>query len=124
MAKIRSHEAWQALFAEYEAGQESAHDFCVRHGLRLQYFYRRSLELRGHSASRRGRGGQPAAPPAAFVPVTVTPRGAPAPIGRAPTNRGLSTADTVTLTIGQVSMTLSSSVPPAWVAALLTALET
>ena len=116
MVKIRSHEAWQALFAEYEAGQESAHDFCVRHGLRLQYFYQRSLELRGHSASRRGRGGQPAAPPAAFVPVTVTPRGVPAPIDRA--------ADTVTLTIGQVSMTLSSSVPPAWVAALLTALET
>ena len=115
MAKIRSHEAWQALFAEYEAGQESAHDFCVRHGLRLVYFYRRSLELRGHSASRRGRGGQPAAPPAAFVPVTVTPRGVPAPIDRA--------ADTVTLTIGQVSMTLSSSVPPAWVAALLTALK-
>ena len=123
MAKIRSHEAWQALFAEYEAGQESARDFCVRHGLRLQYFYRRSLELCGHSASRRGRDGQSAAP-AAFVPVTVTPRGVPAPIGRAPTNRGLSTADTVTLTIGQVSMTLSSSVPPAWVAALLTALET
>ena len=109
MAKIRSHEAWQALFAEYEAGQESAHDFCVRHGLRLQYFYRRSLELRGHSASRRGREGKPAAPPAAFVPVAVTPRAVPA---------------AVTLTIGKVSVALSSSVPPAWVAALLTALKT
>ena len=108
MAKIRSNEAWQELFAEYEAGQESARDFCARHGLRLVYFYRRSLELRGHSASRRGRGGQPAAPPAAFVPVTVTPRDVPAPI---------------TLTIGRASIALSPSVPPAWVAALLTALE-
>ena len=68
MAKIRSNEAWQELFAEYEAGQESARDFCARHGLRLVYFYRRSLELRGCSASRRGREGKPGAPPAAFVP--------------------------------------------------------
>ena len=108
MAKIRSHEAWQALFAEYEAGQESARDFCVRHGLRLQYFYRRSLELCGHSASRRRRDPKPIPSAAAFVPVTVTPRAVPAPI---------------TLTIGRASIALSPSVPPAWVAALLTALE-
>ena len=108
MAKTRSNEAWQQLFAEYEAGQESARDFCVRHGLRLVYFYRRSLELRGRSASRRGRGGKPVAPPAAFVPVAVTPRAVPAPI---------------TLTIGRASMALSSSVPPAWVATLLAALK-
>ena len=108
MAKIRSNEAWQELFAEYEAGQERARDFCARHGLRLVYFYRRSLELRGRSASRRGREGKPGAPPAAFVPVTVTPQGPQAPI---------------TLTIGRASMALSSSVPPAWVAALLAALE-
>ena len=115
MAKIRSHEAWQALFAEYEAGQESARDFCVRHGLRLPYFYRRSLELCGHSASRRRRDPKPIPSAAAFVPVAVTPRAVPAPIGR--------TADTVTLTIGRASVALSPSVPPAWVAALLTALE-
>ncbi|MHB1671987.1 MAG: IS66 family insertion sequence element accessory protein TnpA, partial [Acidiferrobacter sp.] len=59
MAKIRSHEDWRALFAEYEASPESARDFCARHGLRLTYFYRRSLELRGRSASRRGREGKP-----------------------------------------------------------------
>lgn len=108
MAKIRSHEAWQALFAEYEAGQESARDFCVRHGLRLPYFYRRSLELCGHSASRRRRDPKPIPSAAAFVPVAVTPRAVPAPI---------------TLTIGRASIALSPSVPPAWVAALLTALE-
>ena len=108
MAKIRSNEAWQELFAEYEASHESARDFCARHGLRLVYFYRRSLELRGRSASRKGREGKPVAPPAAFVPVAVTPRGVPAPI---------------TLTIGRASMALSSSVPPAWVAVLLAALE-
>ena len=83
MAKIRSSEAWQELFAEYEAVQESAQDFCARRGLRLVCFYRRRLVLRGHSASRRGRKGKPVAPPAAFVPVTVTPRGVPAPIDRA-----------------------------------------
>ena len=115
MAKIRSSEAWQELFAEYEAGQESARDFCARHGLRLVYFYRRSLELRGHSASRRRRDPKPIPSAAAFVPVAVNSRAVPAPVDRA--------ADTVTLTIGQVSMTLSSSVPPAWVAALLTALK-
>ena len=108
MAKIRSHEAWQALFAEYEAGQESAHDFCVRHGLRLQSFYRRSLELRGRSASRRGQDTQPTPTAAAFVPVTVTPRSPQAAI---------------TLTVGKASLALSSSVSPAWVAALLMALE-
>ena len=108
MAKIRSNEAWQELFAEYEAGQERARDFCARHGLRLVYFYRRSLELRGRSASRRGREGKPGAPPAAFVPVAVTPRDVPAPI---------------TLTLGRASIALSPAVPPAWVAALLTALE-
>ena len=115
MAKIRNNEAWQELFAEYEAGQESAREFCARHGLRLVYFYRRSLELRGRSASRRGREGKPVAPPAAFVPVTVTPRAPQAAIGHA--------ADNVTLTVGKASLALSSSVPPAWVAALLMALE-
>ena len=122
MAKIRSHEAWQALFAEYEAGQESARDFCVRHGLRLPYFYRRSLELRGRSASRRGQEVKRGAPPAAFVPVTVTPRGLPAPIGPKPGGPHC-VGDTVTLIVGQATMTLSSAVPPAWVAALLMALE-
>ena len=67
MAKIRSNEAWQEIFAEYEASAESARDFCARHGLRLTYFYRRSLELRGRSASRRGQEVKRGAPPAAFV---------------------------------------------------------
>ena len=115
MIKIRSNEAWLTLFAEYEASQESARDFCARHGLRLAYFYRRSLELCGRSASRRGREVKSAAPPAAFVPVAVLLRGAPAAIGRA--------ADTVTLTVGKATMTWSSAVPPTWVAALLTALK-
>ena len=122
MAKIRSHEAWRELFAEYEASAESARDFCARHGLRLTYFYRRSLELRGRSASRRGREVKRVAPPAAFVPVTVTPRGLPTPIDPKPGGPHC-VGDTVTLTIGKVAMTLSSSVSPAWVAALLTALE-
>ncbi|MHB1672064.1 MAG: IS66 family insertion sequence element accessory protein TnpA [Acidiferrobacter sp.] len=122
MAKIRSHEAWQELFAEYEAGQESARDFCARHGLRLTYFYRRSLELRGRSASRRGREGKPVAPPAAFVPVTVTPRGLQAPIDPKPGGPHC-VGDTVTLRVGKATMTLSSVVSPAWVAALVMALE-
>ena len=108
MAKIRNHEAWQALFAEYEASAESARDFCARHGLQLAYFYRRSLELRGRSASRRGQDTQPTPTAAAFVPVTVTPRSPQAAI---------------TLTVGKASLALSSSVSPAWVAALLMALE-
>ena len=123
MAKIRSNEAWQELFAEYEASAEGARDFCARHGLRLTYFYRRSLELRGRSASRRGQEIKRVAPPAAFVPVTVTPRGPQASIGHAPTNRGPSTADPITLTLGRASLTLLSSVSPVWVAALLMALE-
>ncbi len=122
MAKIRSNEAWLELFAEYEASAESAHDFCARHGLRLTYFYRRSLELRGRSASRRGQDTQPIASAAAFVPVAVTPRGLQAPIGPKPGGPHC-VGDTVTLTIGKASLALSSSVPPAWVAALLTALE-
>ena len=122
MAKIRSHEAWQELFAEYEGSQESARDFCTRHGLRLTYFYRRSLELRGHSASRRGQDTQPTPTAAAFVPVAVTPRGLPAPIDPKPGGPHC-VGDTVTLTIGKASLTLSSSVSPAWVAALLTAME-
>ncbi len=108
MAKIRSDKDWLDLFAEYEAGHESARDFCARHGLRLTYFYRRSLELRGRSASRRGSEGGPLAPPAAFMPVAVTPRAVPA---------------SITLTIGKAQVALSPSVPPAWVAALLMALE-
>ena len=113
----RSIAEWEQIFREHEASGESVETFCTRRGVALSPFYRYRRRLR-------------TAPPVpgvlspAFVPVTVTPRGVPAPIDRAPTNRGLSTADTVTLTIGQVSMTLSSSVPPAWVAALLTALET
>ncbi|MHB1512315.1 IS66 family insertion sequence element accessory protein TnpA [Acidiferrobacter sp.] len=87
VAKIRSHEAWQELFAEYEISSESARDFCARHGLRLTYFYRRSWELRGRSASRRGQNTQPIPTAAAFVPVTVTPRGPQASIGHAPDNR-------------------------------------
>ena len=122
MAKIRSNEAWRELFAEYEASAESARDFCARHGLRLTYFYRRSLELRGHSASRRGREVKRVAPPATFVPVTVTPRGLPAPVDPKPGSPHC-VGDTVTLTIGQASLTLSSSVSPVWVAALLMALE-
>jgi len=54
MARTRSTEAWQQLFTEYEACHESARDFCARHGVRLVYFYRRSQELRGRSASRLG----------------------------------------------------------------------
>ena len=108
MTKIRSNEAWQEFFAEYEASPESARDFCARHGLQLSYFYRRSRELRGCSAGRKGREGKPVAPPAAFVPVTITPKGPQAAI---------------TLTVGKVALVLSSSVSPAWVAALLTALE-
>ncbi|WP_298138436.1 hypothetical protein [Acidiferrobacter sp.] len=108
MAKIRSDKDWLDLFAEYEAGHESARDFCARHGLRLTYFYRRSLELRGRSASRRGQEGQPLSLPAAFVPVAVTPRALPA---------------SITLAVGKASIALSPSVPPTWVAALLMALE-
>lgn len=122
MAKIRSNEAWQELFAEYEASAESARDFCARHGLRLTYFYRRSLELRGRSASRRGQEVKRGASPAAFVPVTVTPRGLPAPVGPKPGGPHC-VGDTVTLTIGKASLALSSAVPPAWVAALLMALK-
>ena len=122
MAKIRSHEAWQELFAEYEASTESARDFCARRGLRLTYFYRRSLELRGRSASRRGQEVKRVAPPAAFVPVTVTPRGLPAPVGPKPGGPHC-VGDTVKLTIGKASLALSSAVPPAWVAALLMALK-
>jgi len=122
VAKIRSHEVWQELFAEYEVSPESARDFCARHGLRLTYFYRRSLELRGRSASRRGREVKPVAPPAAFVPVAITPRGLPAPIDPKPSGPHC-VGDTVTLIVGQATMTLSSAVSPAWVAALLMALE-
>ena len=122
MAKIRSNEAWLDLFGEYEASPESARDFCARHGLRLTYFYRRSLELRGRSASRRGREVKRVAPPAALVPVTVAPRGLPAPIGPKPGGPHC-VGDTVTLMVGKASLALSSSVSPAWVAALLTALE-
>ena len=122
MAKIRSNEAWQELFAEYEASAEGARDFCARHGLRLTYFYRRSLELRGRSASRRGQEVKRGAPPAAFVPVTVPPRGLPAPVGPKPGGPHC-VGDTVTLTIGKASLALSSAVPPAWVAALLMALK-
>ena len=104
----RSIAEWEQIFHEHEASGESVETFCTRRGVALSPFYRYRRRLR-------------TAPPVpgvlspAFVPVTVTPRGVPAPIDRA--------ADTVTLTIGQVSMTLSSSVPPAWVAALLTALK-
>ena len=97
----RSIAEWEQIFHEHEASGESVETFCTRRGVALSPFYRYRRRLR-------------TAPPApgvlspAFVPVTVTPRDVPAPI---------------TLTIGQVSMTLSSSVPPAWVAALLTALE-
>ena len=122
MAKIRSNEAWQEIFAEYEASAESARDFCARHGLRLTYFYRRSLELCGRSASRRGQEVKCGAPPAAFVPVAITPRGLPAPVGPKPGGPHC-VGDTVTLTIGKASLALSSAVPPAWVAALLMALE-
>ena len=111
MIKIRSNEAWQGLFAEYEASSESARDFCARHGLRLVYFYRRSWELRGRSA-RRGEPGvkptPPATPTAAFVPVAIT---------------STSPRAEITLTIGPVSLALSSGVPPAWLAGLLKALE-
>ena len=111
MVKYRSNEAWQELFAEYEASPESARDFCARHGLRLVYFYRRSWELRGRSARREEpsvKPTPPAPPTAAFVPVTISPRNPQAAI---------------TITVGKGTLVLSSSVPPAWVAALLTALE-
>ncbi|HUW98349.1 MAG TPA: hypothetical protein VMV40_05825 [Acidiferrobacter sp.] len=86
------------------------------------YFYRRSLELRERSASRRGQDPKPTPAAATFVPVTVTPRGLQAPIGPKPGGPHC-VGDTVTLIVGQATMTLSSAVPPAWVAAPLMALE-
>ncbi len=97
----RSLAEWEEIFREHEASGESVATFCIRRGISMSPFYRYRRRLR-------------TAPPAsgvlapAFVPVAVTPRGPQAPI---------------TLTIGRASMALSSSVPPAWVAALLAALE-
>ena len=109
MAVVRSTEAWQQLFAEYEASNERAQDFCARHGVRLTYFYRRSQELRGRSASRLGRAsrsGTPVVTPA-FIPVTV-PRHVSAEIR---------------LTVGRTEIAVSSAVAPDWVAALVIALS-
>ena len=97
----RSVAEWGEIFREHEASGESVATFCIRRGISMSPFYRYRRRLR-------------TAPPAsgvlapAFVPVAVTPRAVPAPI---------------TLTIGRASVALSSSVPPAWVAALLAALE-
>ena len=49
--------------------------------------------------------------PPAFVPVKITPPGSLPTIGHA--------ADPITFTIGKGAMTLSSALPPAWVAPLL-----
>lgn len=109
MARARSTEEWQQLFAEYEASHERAQDFCARHGVRLTYFYRRSQELRGRSASplgRASRSGTPVVTPA-FVPVTI-PRQAPAAIR---------------LSVGRTEIAVSSAVAPDWVAALVIALS-
>ncbi|MDA8119480.1 MAG: hypothetical protein M0Z85_05385 [Gammaproteobacteria bacterium] len=104
----RSIIEWEQIFREQEASGESVKIFCARHGISLSPFYRYHRRLR--AASRTRGASQPA-----FVPVAITPRGPQAPVGP--------TADHVTLTVGKASLTLSSSVSPAWVAALLTALE-
>ena len=111
----RSIIEWEQIFREQEASGESVKIFCARHGISLSPFYRYHRRLR--AASRTRGASQPA-----FVPVAITPRGPQAPVG--PKSGGPHcVGDTVTLTIGKVAMTLSSSVSPAWVAALLTALE-
>ena len=104
----RSVAEWEQIFREHEASGESVKTFCARCGIPLSPFYRYRRRL--HPATPGPRVLSPA-----FVPVTVAPWGMQAAIGR--------TADSITLTIGKVAMTLSSAVPPAWVAALLTALE-
>ena len=108
MAVVRSTEAWQQLFVEYDASDESARDFCARHGVRLVYFYRRSQELRGRSARRLSGTPRSAAPVVtpAFMPVHI-PRHAPAEIR---------------LTVGRTEIAVSSAVAPDWVAALVQAL--
>ena len=97
----RSVAEWEEIFREHEASGESVATFCIRRGISMSPFYRYRRRLR--AAPGVSDPSQPA-----FVPVAVTPRAVPAPI---------------TLTIGRVSMALSSSVPPAWVAALLAALK-
>ena len=90
----RSIAEWEQIFHEHEASGESVETFCTRRGVALSPFYRYRRRLR-------------TAPPVpgvlspAFVPVAVTPRAVPAAIGRA--------ADTVTLTVGRVSMVFSET---------------
>ena len=111
----RSLTEWEQIFREQEASGESVATFCIRRGISMSPFYRYRRRLR--TASRAPDASQPA-----FVPVTVTPRGLQAPVG--PKSGGPHyVGDTVTLMVGQATMTLSSAVSPAWVAALLMALE-
>ena len=113
----RSIIEWEEIFREQEASGESVATFCIRRGISMSPFYRYRRRLRATAASRAPDSSQPA-----FVPVTVTPRGLPAPIGPKPGGPHC-VGDTVTLIVGQATMTLSSAVPPAWVAALLMALK-
>ncbi len=97
----RSVAEWEEVFREHEASGESVATFCTRRGVALSPFYRYRRRLR--TAPPAPKGLSPA-----FVPVTVTPKGPQAAI---------------TLTVGRVAMAFAPSVPPAWVAALLAALE-
>ena len=104
----RSVAEWEQIFREHEASGESVKTFCARCGIPLSPFYRYRRRL--HPATPG-----PGVLSPAFVLVTVAARGWQGAIGRG--------ADPITLMVGKVAMTLSSSVPPAWVAALLAALE-
>ncbi|MHB1942904.1 MAG: IS66 family insertion sequence element accessory protein TnpA [Acidiferrobacteraceae bacterium] len=107
----RSIIEWEEIFREQEASGESVATFCIRRGISMSPFYRYRRRLRATAASRALDPSQPA-----FVPVAITPLD-PKPCG--PHCVG----DTVTLMVGKATMTLSSAVPPAWMAALLMALE-
>ena len=97
----RSVAEWEQIFREQEASGEGVETFCTRRGVTLSSFYRYRRRQRTAPADS-------GALAAAFVPVAVTPRAVSTPI---------------TLTLGRASLALSPAVPPAWVAALLTALE-
>ena len=111
----RSIIEWEEIFREQEASGESVATFCIRRGISMSPFYRYRRRLR--AAFQTPDASQPA-----FVPVAATPRGLPAPVDPKPCGPHY-VGDTVTLMVGQATMTLSSAVSPAWVAALLMALE-
>ena len=119
MAKIRSHEAWQELFAEYEASPERA---------RLLRPARPAVDVLLLAQPGAPRAfGEPSGARHAAYPIRRGLRAggghAPGPAGADPQAPIGRTGDNITLTIGKASLTLSSSVSPAWVAALLMALE-